>query len=39
MFQHFHNANFHPRTTNELVFFSSVSKVLLFSSRHYLLMN
>nr|DAW77741.1 MAG TPA: hypothetical protein [Bacteriophage sp.] len=39
MFQHFHNTNFNPRTTNKLVFFSNVSKVLFFSSRHYFLMN
>nr|DAO04624.1 MAG TPA: hypothetical protein [Bacteriophage sp.] len=39
MFQHFHNTNFNPRTSNEFVLFTLISKVIAISAFHNFLMN
>ena len=39
MFQHFHNTNFNPRTSNKFVLFTLISKVIAINTFHNFLMN
>ena len=39
MFQHFHNTNFNPRTSNKFVLFTLISKVIAISAFYNFLMN